>query len=259
MNFTVIKNDGSCGICGYVWQVLRAMWHNPNSKYYIDFTNGCQYQDSSIANTSNVWEYYFKQPHTSEYPSLDQIAKVVDRIIDVPESEFRDVFMVQPTPENIAARRLEYFNIITKNIKLQPHVQEKIDSFVDSNFKGKKVLGVHFRGTDHPDKKNITEYLQIIKNKAAAFDIIYCASDEYSRYNMLKTVFGDKVVTYESIKSNDDKPLHYKNDISKYKIGEDVIIESFLLSKTNFLFCCGNSNVNYLSRAINPTLQSQTL
>ena len=259
MNFTIIKNDGSCGICGYIWQVLRVMWHNPNSKYYIDFTSGCQYQDYNITKTSNVWEYYFKQPHSDTYPSPEQITKVVDRIIDVPESEFRDVFMVDPTNENITARRNEYFNIITNYISLQPQIQEKIDTFVDKNFKGKRVLGAHFRGTDHPDKKDITEYLQTIKDKAATFDTIYCASDEYSRYNILKTVFGKKVVTYESIKSDDDKPLHYKNEVSKYKIGEDVIIESFLLSKTDYLFCCGNSNVNYLSRAINPSLQSQTL
>jgi len=259
MKFTIIKNDGSCGMCGYIWQVLRAMWHNPLDNYYIDFVGRCQYQDSNITNTLNVWEYYFQQPHTNTYPSPKEIGKVVDSIIDVPDSEFRDIYMVNPTPELIASRRVEFSNIISNFIRLQPHVQEKIDTFVNENFIGKRVLGVHFRGTDHPDKKGITEYLQIIKDKAASHDIIYCASDEYSRYNMLKVVFGDKVVTYESIKSDNDRPLHYRNDVSKYKIGEDVIIESFLLSKTDFLFCCGNSNVNYLSRAINPTLQSQTL
>jgi hypothetical protein len=259
MSYTIIKNDGSCGICGYIWQVLRAMWHNPNSSYYIDFTQRCQYKDDTITKTSNVWEYYFKQPHSDDYPASSEIVSVIDRIIDVPESEFRDVFMINPTKEDIAARRHEYFNIIKKYIRLQPHVENKINNFVENNFKGKKVLGVHFRGTDHPDKKEITEYLQVIKNKAALYDIIFCASDEYSRYNMLKVVFGDKVVTYDSIKSDDDKPLHYKESISKYKIGEDVIVEAFLLSKTDFIFCCGNSNVNYLSRAINPTLESQVL
>jgi len=259
MSFTIIKNNGSCGICGYIWQVLRAIWHNPDTKYYIDFTNGCQYKDPEVTNTSNVWDYYFKQPHTNTYPSPVYTTKIIDHIIDVPESEFRDVYMCNPTPEYITARRFEYFNIITKYINLHPHIQQKIDLFTTKNFKDKKVLGVHFRGTDHPDKKNITDYLQTIKDKATTFDIIYCTSDEYNRYNMLKTVFGNKVVTYESIKSYDDTPLHYNDNVSKYKIGEDVIIEAFLLSKTDFLFCCGNSNVNYLSRAINPYLKSQAL
>lgn len=257
MSYIIIKNDGSCGICGYIWQVLRVMWHYPDRKYFIDFSNGCQYKDPDVTTTQNVWEYYFKQPHSDTYPT--EIEAVIDRIIDKPESEFRDVFMDNPTQEYISTRRREYYNIIQKNIKLQPHIQSKIDEFVEKNFRDKRVLGVHFRGTDHPDKKNASDYMQTIKDKAASFDVIFCTSDEFSRYNLLKTVFRDKVVTYDSIKSSDDKPLHYKQDVSKYKIGEDVIVESYLLSKTDFIFCCGNSNVNYLSRAINPDLQSRTL
>ena len=259
MKYTIIKNDGSCGLCGYVWQVLRAIWHNPDKSYYIDFSNNCQYQDSSITATQNVWEYYFRQPHVDTYPAIENIEKVINVIIEDEDSEFRDVFMKSPTAEHIESVRYKYSAIIDKYIILQPHVEEKINNFVASNFTGKRVLGVHFRGTDHPDKKDVTEYLQIIKEKAVNYDIIFCASDEYGRYNMLKTVFKDKVVTYDSIKSGDNRPLHYRGDVSKYKIGEDVIIEAFLLSKVDFLFCCSNSNVNYLSRAINPTLKSEAL
>lgn len=259
MKYTIIKNNGSCGLCGYIWQVLRAIWHTPNSKYYVDFTQGCQYSDQNVTFTNNVWEYYFKQPHINTYPIESEILSTIDTIIESPESEFRDVFMINPTHEIISRRRHEFYNIINKHIRLQQHVEEKINRFVEKNFTGKKVLGVHFRGTDHPDKKSVTDYMQTIKNKAAEFDVIFCASDEFSRYKMLKVVFGDKVISYDSIKSLSDQPLHYDEALSKYQIGEDVVVEAFLLSKTDFLFCCGNSNVNYLSRAINPSLESQSL
>jgi hypothetical protein len=258
MKYVIIKNNGSCGICGYIWQVLRAIWHNPDFRYYVDFSYGCQYGDDSVKETDNVWEYYFKQPGDSEYPPEDQVEKTIDEIINVPESEFRDVFMVDPTPEYISNRRHEFNDIINKHIKLQPSVESKIQEFVDRNFTGKRVLGVHFRGTDHPDKKNVFEYFQTIKDKAANYDLIFCASDEAERINALITVFGDKVVTYNSLRSESAEPLHY-SDKPKFRIGEDVIIEAYLLSKTDFLFCCSNSNVNYLSRAINPTLESQAL
>lgn len=258
MKYTIITNQGSCGICGYIWQVLRVMWHYPNSKYYVDFSEGCQYADSNITNTTNVWDYYFEQPHIQNYPEVDQIESIITNIIDVPESEFRDVFMDNPTEEYISIRRKEYYNLISKYIKLKPHLENTINNFIETNFKGKTVLGVHFRGTDHPDKKEVFEYLQTIKDKAVDYDIIFCASDEVSRYNALKTVFGNKVISYDSIRSNSIEPLHYSS-IPKYKIGEDVIIEAFLLAKTNFIFCCSNSNVNYLSRAINPLLPSQAL
>lgn len=259
MKYTIIKNSGYCGIAGYIWQVLRAMWHNPNSKYYIDFTVDCQYRDESIQHTSNVWEYFFKQPHSDTYPDSSDIEKIVDRIIDVPESEFRDVFMNNPTQEFITKRRRDYNNIFEKYIKLQPHVEDKINKFTEEHFKDKKILGVHFRGTDHPDKKNVTEYLQTIKDKASAYDFIFCMSDEYDRYNMIKTVFGNKILNYNSVKSKNESPLHCSQSRDIYKIGEDVIVEMFILSKTDFIFCCGNSNVNYLSRVINPTVSYQSL
>jgi hypothetical protein len=259
MKYTIIKNQGSCGICGYIWQVLRVMWHYPNNRHYVDFNEGCSYQDKSIKETSNVWEYYFEQPSCQLYPEADQIELVINQIIHNQESEFRDVFMYNPTLDYINNRRKEFNEIIKKYIKLKKPIADKIESFIESYFKGKKVLGVHFRGTDHPDKKDVVEYLQIIKEKAASYDVIFCASDEASRFNLLKTVFGDKVISYDSIRSEDGAPLHYNNSVSKYKIGEDVIIEAFLLANTNFLFCCSNSNVNYLSRAINPTLESIAL
>jgi hypothetical protein len=208
MKYTIITNQGSCGICGYIWQALRVMWHYSNSKYYVDFSD-CHYRDTSITTTSNVWDYYFEQPHSSQYPQAEEIESTIDAIIDTPVSEFRDVFMVNPTKEYIDTRREEYYKIIKNYVKLKQHVADKIESFINLNFKGKKVLGVHFRGTDHPDKKEVVEYLQTIKDKAANYDIIFCASDEASRYNVLKTVFGDKVVSYDSIRSDTAAPLHY--------------------------------------------------
>ena len=258
MKYIIIKNNGSCGICGYIWQVLRAIYHYSGRQYYINFNENCQYNDPAITHTENVWEYYFKQPNNNDYPSEVLIETTITDIIDVPESEFRDVFMINPTEEYIKNRRHEYNKIINENIQLLPDITEKIKNFTEKYFTGKKVLGVHFRGTDHPDKKNIFDYFQTIKDKAAAYDVIFCASDEDHRLQALKTVFGNKVVYYNSIRSESAEPLHYSNT-PKFKIGEDVIIEAYLMSKTDFLFCCGNSNVNYFARAINPELPSQAL
>lgn len=258
MKYVVIKNSGFCGIAGYVWQVLRAMWHNPDSLYYIDFTENCQYQDAAVTYTSNVWEYYFKQPHVESLPDPAEVKLTINHVIHDAESEFRDIFMANPTKENIDGVRQKFNSIIKRYVKLQPHLETKINDFVRDNFQGKRVLGVHLRGTDHPDKKPPTQYLQAIKDKAAAYDVIFCMSDEYERYNIIKTVFGNKVVSYDSIKSKTDAPLHCAK-VDTYKVGEDAIVEMFILAKTDFAFCCSNSNVNYLSRAINPHLPSQSL
>lgn len=258
MKYVIIKNNGDCGLCGYVWQVLRAIHKYPNRKYYIDFSQGCKYEDANITDTRNVWEYYFKQPGNSTYPLDSDIEIILESIIDEPESEFRDIYMVNPTLEYVSNRRYEFNKIITENIHLLPATGKKIQKFITENFTNKRVLGVHFRGTDHPDKQSVFNYFQSIKNKAANYDIIFCASDEKYRINALKAVFGKKVVSYNSIRSESEQPLHYSNK-PKFKIGEDVIIETYIMANTDFLFCCSNSNVNYLARAINPKLESIAL
>jgi hypothetical protein len=198
-------------------------------------------------------------------PEANEIKKQVGIIFDQ-QSEFVYDLTIPKTEEEIKRRRLEFNNIINTYIKLKPHVQYKIDTFVKNNFENQKILGVHFRGTDHPNKKNMNDYMQIVKEKLINYDKLFVCSDEYERYILPKTVFGDKVIGYESIRSGDnDIPLHaspndyrYKrpNDFQyQYKIAEDVIIEAYLMSKVNFLICAPSSNVNFLARAINSNLE----
>jgi hypothetical protein len=264
--YILIKPQENCGMCGYIWQTIRAIYHNPNKKYYIDFTNSI-YRPTGTSD--NVWDYFFQQPHTNIKPSSEQIEKEVGIIFDQ-HSEFiwRDI---KPnTPEEIQRRRNEFATIIASYCILLPELQQKIDTFVKENFEGKKVLGVHFRGTDHPDKKNMDKYMQTVKETLVNYDKIFVCSDEYERLRLAEVAFKDKFICYNSLRSKlNNIPLHShpndprynRNDTQEYqkKIAEDVILEAFLMSKTDFLMCCPESNVNFLARAINPKLQSISL
>lgn len=265
-NYILIKPQENCGMCGYIWQTIRAIYHNPNKKYYIDFSNSI-YRPAGT--TDNVWDYYFQQPHINTKPSPEQIEKEVGIIFDQ-HSEFvwRDI---KPnTPEEIQRRRNEFGSIIKTYCKLQPTVQQKIDTFVKENFEGKRVLSVHFRGTDHPDKKNMDKYMQTVKETLVNYDKIFVCSDEYERLRLAEVAFKNKFVCYNSLRSDKiniplhshpNDPRYSRNNTQEYqrKIAEDVIIEAFLMSKTDLLMCCPESNVNFLARAINPHLQSISL
>jgi hypothetical protein len=255
MKCVVLRPEGGCGICGYIWQVIRGIYHNPNKTYHVDFST-CIYKDSAVQNINNVWEYYFIQPHTNSL-SVIEPEKTVG-LIDVPESEFRDVYMVNPTPEYIKEMRYKFNNIIKSNIILKDHIKQKIEDYIDIKFKGKKILGLHLRGTDHPDKKPVQEYMQTVKTKLKDYDFLFVCSDEQYNIDFCKVVFGGKVITYNSKRSESSQPLHHRPNTSNhhYKIGEDVIVEAYLMANTDFLLCGTNSNVNYLSRAINPELES---
>ena len=259
----VIKPQENCGMCGYIWQTLRGIYHNPNKKYYIDFSNSIY---KPKIDDINVWDRYFEQPHISKRPNSNEIEKEVGIIFDV-ESAFIWSEIQPNTEENIRKRRQEFNSIIKKYVKLKKHVQQKIDDFVKNNFEGKRVLGVHFRGTDHPEKKNVVEYMQTIKDQLINYDVLFVASDDYERFRLAEVAFKNKIVSYDSIRSKSKIPLHnHQNSVGhntseeyQYKIGEDVIIEAYLLSKVDHLLCCPGSNVNYLARVINPVLSCKEL
>jgi hypothetical protein len=243
------------GLFAFIWQTLRGMYHYPNDKYYILFGRECCYFDYEIYSeqgVDNVWDYYFEQPHTEILPNKDEILSEVGLLFDE-FSEFRDVFL---DPEIYKIRRSEYNEIINKNLKLLPHVSEKLESFYKENFVGKKVLGLHIRGTDHPDKLPMDFYIEKIKKYIDQYDVLFVTSDEQSRVDYIKNEFGDKVLLYPTFRSQDQQPLHYQNShtYNKYFVGEEVIIEAYLLARTNFLLCCSGSNVNFFIRSLNKDL-----
>jgi hypothetical protein len=244
------------GLFAFIWQTLRGMYHYPNNKYHILFGRECCYFDNDIYHqqgVENVWEYYFEQPHINSIPSEEQIIAEVGLLFDE-FSEFRDVFL---EPEVYKVRRSEYHEIIKNNLKLLPHVSEKLEAFYNDNFVGKKVLGLHCRGTDHPDKKPMHLYINEIDNHLKNYDAIFVTSDEQARVDYIKNIFKDRVITYPTFRSLNEGPLHYQNNYShnKYFIGEEVIIEAYLLSRTDFLLCCTGSNVNFFIRCLNKNIK----
>ena len=243
------------GLFAFIWQTLRGMYHYPENKYYILFGRECCYFDDDIYSeqgVDNVWEYYFEQPHTDIVPNKDQIITEVGLLFDE-FSEFRDVFL---DPETYKIRRTEYNQIINKNLKLLPHVSEKLEAFYNKHFIGKKVLGLHIRGTDHPDKLPMDFYIEKIKKHIDQYDVLFVTSDEQSRVDYIKNEFGDKVLLYPTFRSQNNQPLHYQSshNHNKYFVGEEVIIEAYLLARTRFLLCCSGSNVNFFVRSLNKDL-----
>jgi hypothetical protein len=248
------------GMFAFIWQTIRGMYHFPDDKYYVHFGRESCFFDEEMYRTQeidNVWDYYFEQPHTEVMPSKEDIISEVG-LLDDPSSEFRDIYMPEELYE---PRRAEYNSIIQKNVRLLPHVSEKIDDFYNNNFKDKKILGIHCRGTDHPDKLPMDYYVKHIKQYVDDYDAIFITSDEKYRVDYIKNIFGDKVIEYPTFRSISELPLHYQNNHgwSRYYLGEEVIIEAYLLSKTNMLLCCTSSNVNYYIRALNLQLPFKVL
>ena len=246
----------NAGMFSYIWETLRGIHQFPDKKYFVQHGKQSCYYDRELEETQgigNVWEYYFEQPHTNAYPLASDIEAVV-RMSQDDASEYRDVYL---TSQDYIRKREEYNHIIQQHVRLLPHISEKVDAFYDENFKGKLVVGLHCRGTDHPDSQPIEAYIGEIDEVLKDFDYLFVTSDEQQRVDFLKQRYGEKIILYNaSIRSSSSTPLHYGNSAvnSPYYVGEDVIVEAYLLSKTNKLLCCTGSNVNFYVRALNTTL-----
>jgi hypothetical protein len=257
------------GFCGYLWQVIRAIHKYPNQQYYVHIGT------PNIWKSENIWDFYFKQPHTDTPPNQDEIIMEVGLLFDE-SSEFVDLYpsMQAMTIEQKLQRRTEFGSITGKYFHLRDELQAEVDAFINTHFKGKKILGFHHRGTDHPHGRTASDSFLHIDEKLEEYDAIFVTTDEIAIINELEKRYGNKLIRYNSTtrspkcdfqmeRSPSDQPTHafrynalinWSKKNNGYTVGLDVIMETKLLSSTDFLLCNCNSNVNYFIRAWNSNL-----
>ncbi|RMH18337.1 MAG: hypothetical protein D6698_07175 [Gammaproteobacteria bacterium] len=171
-------------------------------------------------------------------------------------------------------RNLPY-QLIRKYIHLQPHIQEMIDDFASQHFSG-PVIGVHIRGEGAKDTGEVWlrtqfrsvdprpygAYLRAIDARLESDDQarLFVCSDSLQVISDLRQVYGERMITYEATRSQfgemhiPNHPMNAGLSFSPYKLGEDVLIEACLLSKTDY-FIHGNSNVVNFVLSANPDLE----
>lgn len=244
------------GLFAFIWQTIRGIYHNQNERYYFYFGNECCYYDLNynvgVSKINNVWDYYFKQPHSELYPV--NIKKRIGLVFEF-ESEFREGVEFGLNYDEYNRRRFIFNDIISKYYILNSGIDSKINEYYTSNFLNRNVIGIHLRGTDHPNNTDILKYISQIKN-IVGDNYIFATSDEQSKIDILSDVFGDKLLTYPTFRSKNGMPLHISlgHLHNPRLIGEEVLIESYLLAKTSLLLFYTGSNVNFYVRALNPHL-----
>jgi hypothetical protein len=222
--------------------------------YRVKFEKGL-YFDSSVGN--NWWEYYFEPINNGNY-SEEHNKNICDSL----KSQWA-IDAISSISRNRACK------IITKYIKLKSHIKQKIDNFKSINWNSSHIIGVHYRGTDKSSESIPCSY-EHVKNVIKNYYIdnkskIFVATDENEFVHYLISIFGFKnVCFYDSIRSyNNSIPIHHipeknggENQVlnNRYKLGEDVVIDCYLLSMTDILLKT-QSNVSSSACNINPNLQ----
>lgn len=208
------------------------------------------YFDEKIPN-KNTWEYFF---------DVDADLSICENTICeywIGKFNFYGYdFDYDNIDERIIAR-----DIIDKHTKFKKEILNTVDKFFDEKMKGYRILGIHKRGTDiseHHTKIDIDNYFYEIDLILHDYDIILLCTDEKEVIDIFKNKY-DNIIVFgcETLSDNSNIPsFKYRKD--GYLMGFEVIVESLLLSKVDFLLKT-NSNVSNFSLLYNPFLKYKNI
>lgn len=161
-------------------------------------------------------------------------------------------------PNQVSLKRASY--LIDKYLIPNAEVQAKVDTFYNEHFKGRKVMGVHYRGSD----KNIKEatrisYDKVLRNimfyqQKFSLDTIFLMSDEgkFIEY-MGNTSLKASLVCHPDSTYFDGGSWHTAHKSDEKSFLQHALMETLLLSKCDFIIKT-TSALSAFSKMINPDI-----
>lgn len=268
--YYVIRLDiPECGLFAIFMYVLDHLAYAEDNGY-IPILSSEKYEslykeDHAVYGTKDPWRYYF-EPVTDITPrEAWKFKNVIYGKIRFPR--YKGIYYYKEKNVLPSKNQIRELNaLVAKYIKFRPELQELLEKELEK-FKGRRLVGVHIRGTDmyragkqHPLPTGKQKDFAIIDEilERHKLDGIFLASDTESTVELFQNHYGDKVIVSEAIRQKDDEGtgIHKdkmlgKNRMNhKYLMGREAIIDMYLLAHCNVLVC-GPSNVAFAAMIYN--------
>jgi hypothetical protein len=151
--------------------------------------------------------------------------------------------------------------LINKYLFVKDNVLSEVEEFCAKHFANKRVLGVHYRGTDKVEESSAFSYEKMTRNIKYYLslypdtDSVFVASDDMNFIETMKTASLGRPILYrdDSFRARDGKSIHKSTVTDKYKINRDAIVNCLLLSRCNALLKTA-SILSGWSKLFNPDL-----
>lgn len=211
------------------------------------------YQPQGYNGSTNAWEYYFLPVSHQSIHHGDAI----NRSYCAPNN----LYIIWWDYDKMLKYREAFHALIKTYIHVKEPILKKVELFYDHHMKGKKTIGIHIRGTDkHTESPpvDISKFIKQAKTYPKEYQF-YVATDEHALLNTIKKELKDyTIIHYDAYRSDDKEPIHYKNIPHKAVLGEEILIETLLLSRCD-LFIHAHSNVALAALYFNPKLENVLL
>ena len=209
-------------------------------------------EEKVLFGTKNSWEYYFNKINKV---NINNVYKSKNYIFCEEENIF--------TKNNKFHYSLK--KIFTENIKINNNILKKYLYYKNKIFNKKdQFLGIHFRGTDmkysthHPlplTRKQVDKKVKYLMSKYN-LNKIFLVTEDTKNFNFFINNFKDyKILYIDNFRTS--KTLAFDEDYRKnhkYKMGEEALINSLLLSNCNVLIST-QTGITDFAHFINPSLK----
>jgi hypothetical protein len=234
----------NCGFFSDFLTILAGImyFHDTNEKFHINWVNSLYSDDIN----ENLYSKFFNQVY--------EIDSIQNEYLNV--TPYGYYF-----PEAIGSGLNE--SKIYENLKKPSHILKHLNItnnqvFNEINtdyFNGLKVLGVQRRGTDHGVHGEILSdvfFLNEINEefRKNSYDKVFVITDDINSLNFLKNELGDSLLYNDITRNNTKSGLHFLNLPNKSKLPYEVILDSVLLSLTDYKLIT-RSNVSTFSLLYN--------
>lgn len=259
-----------CGMFSNVNEVIERarIYESDRRKFFVKWRSS-PYYDSNRG--ENVWDYYFEQPFSHiQYNWF--MPKLIDASI---LANYNDNIIAHHVNGELSStsKRVLANRLVNRYIYLKPAIWKKINK-VWNSWNCNDVIGVHIRGrafaqrhggcltsmldNDYFYKYYFMKITSLLSQKKSR-KVLIC-SDSQDVIDAAKKEYGRKLLTYNACRSKFGEMHHDRVENSGmkfdvYQLGEDVIIEAYLLSFCN-VFIHGRSSVSNFVLANNPYSKS---
>lgn len=229
-----------------------------------------------VGHSSNIWQNYFEPVAGLDTDQLSLLSgkkvtfldhKYHDRpgnAADPPDTD------VHKTKVWIEAHRAMKAALTKKYMKPKAFILEMVDGYYAAHMNDQPVLGVHIRGTDkdvdqkgkrYIDQEKLVrkigpeEYFTYVDKYLLTHTQakIFVATDQQQYLDSFIERYGERIITSTAMRTKGDEPLFRHIEGSKFQRGVEVMCDSLLLSRCDFLIK-GWSNVSEAAICFNPSI-----
>lgn len=247
--------------------VNNIVWAKKNGKvpvvYWSDDT--LYFQEGGYHGQQNVWEYYFEPVSDLTYEVGDTVYREYNAPHNVAIPPGWNMAYGQETYGQTFHESLkwQWHEAIMSNIRIKPWISEKVEKFYRERMEGKVIIGIHLRGTDkrfevrQVPPQAIIERARQLAVSMGTQPYFFVATDEERLLELAKKKLGaDRVIAYDSLRSQNGEPLHWLNQNNNGEHGAQVLIETLLIAYYCDYFIHTASNVATAVMLFNPKLKT---